>query len=279
MLPPSQQYIKVELLPCIGATDRAIRSTVGTVISVLFQIVRVAEWIKLFQALHKCLDSNDLDHMEGAMDAIYKDVPEELDVDVPGLSERPIKFFQSPHASLRKLALGLINQYIVVMPSELFNLAKDPSADVWKLPHLKNVTKLILLANKDSDDEVALEACEFWSAYCDVSMPPEDIVVEMVYADDDESLAYAEEDKSFPDRDQGDNDAVNVWNLRKCSAAGLDVLSNVFGDSILPTLMPSIEQNLTRTDDASWKERETAVLSLVPWQRGVLLVYTTTFVR
>jgi transportin-1 len=34
---------------------------------------------------------------------------------------------------------------------------------------------------------------------------------------------------------------VNAWNLRKCSAAGLDVLSNVFGDDILPTLMPLIE--------------------------------------
>ncbi|RLM87679.1 hypothetical protein C2845_PM04G11430 [Panicum miliaceum] len=284
------------------------------------------------EALHKCLDSNDLDHMEGAMDAIYKiceDVPEELDIDVPGLPERPInvfmprilQFFQSPHASLRKLALGCINQYIVVMPSALymsmdqylqglFNLAKDPSADVRKLvcsawvqlievrpsilePHLKNVTELILQANKDSDDEVALEACEFWSAYCDVSMPSEGLreflprliptlLSNMVYADDDESLADAEEDESFPDRDQDlkprfhasrlhgsetgedddDDDAVNVWNLRKCSAAGLDVLSNVFGDSILPTLMPLIEQNLARTDDDSWKERETAVLSL-----------------
>jgi hypothetical protein len=68
----SQHYVKSELLPCIGATNRAIRSTVGTVISVLFQIVRVAGWIELFQALHKCLESNDLDHMEGAMDAIYK---------------------------------------------------------------------------------------------------------------------------------------------------------------------------------------------------------------
>lgn len=72
MPPASQQYVKSELLPCIGATNKAIRSIVGTVISVLFQIVRVAGWIELFQALHQCLDSNDLDHMEGAMDAIYK---------------------------------------------------------------------------------------------------------------------------------------------------------------------------------------------------------------
>jgi hypothetical protein len=34
---------------------------------------------------------------------------------------------------------------------------------------------------------------------------------------------------------------VNVWNLRKCSAAALDILSNVFGDEILPTLMPVVE--------------------------------------
>lgn len=38
-----------------------------------------------------------------------------------------------------------------------------------------------------------------------------------------------------------DDDIVNVWNLRKCSAAALDVLSNVFGDEILPTLMPVIQ--------------------------------------
>lgn len=38
-----------------------------------------------------------------------------------------------------------------------------------------------------------------------------------------------------------DDDVVNTWNLRKCSAAALDILSNVFGDEILPTLMPIVE--------------------------------------
>ncbi|KAG6536072.1 hypothetical protein ZIOFF_001114 [Zingiber officinale] len=196
-----RQYIKSELLPCLGASDRTIRSTVGTVISVLVQLERVAGWPELLQALAQCLASNDFIHMEGAMDAIYKiceDIPEELDVDVPGLSERPInifmprllQFFQSPHAVLRKLSLGSINQFIVVMPSALFmsmdqylqglfHLARDPSADVRKLvcsafvqlievrpsfleSHLRNVIEFILQANKDPDDEVALEACEFW---------------------------------------------------------------------------------------------------------------------
>ena len=44
-----------------------------------------------------------------------------------------LQFFQSPHASLRKLALGCINQYIVVMPS------------VGVLPHLQ----LIFLSSLD----------------------------------------------------------------------------------------------------------------------------------
>ncbi|OAY80367.1 Transportin-1, partial [Ananas comosus] len=329
--PPSQQYIKSELLPCLGATDRTIRSTVGTVISVLFQLGRVVGWPELLQALVQCLDSNDLNHMEGAMDAIYKiceDVPEELDVDVPGLSERPInifmprflQLFQSPHAVLRKLALGCINQYIVVMPMALymsmdqylqglFHLAKDPAAEVRKLvcsawvqltevrptilePHLRNVIEFILQANEDTDEEVALEACEFWSAYCDANLPSDGLqeflprlipilLSNMVYADDDESLVDTEEDESFPDRDQDlkprfhssrfhgsesgeddDDDIVNVWNLRKCSAAGLDMLSNVFGDDILPTLMPLIQQKLSSTGDAAWKEREAAVLAI-----------------
>ena len=70
--PANQQYIKSELLPCLGAADRTIRSTVGTIISVVVQHGKIFGWPELLQALVHCLDSNDLNHMEGAMDAIYK---------------------------------------------------------------------------------------------------------------------------------------------------------------------------------------------------------------
>lgn len=82
-----------------------------------------------------------------------------------------------------------------------------------------------------------------------------------------------------------DDDSFNVWNLRKCSAAAIDVLSNVFGDEILPALMPLIQVNviplrlwkllqlakpcstklqakLSTSGDEAWKEREAAVLAL-----------------
>ncbi|XP_060168663.1 transportin-1 [Lycium barbarum] len=331
MPPANQQYIKSELLPSLGAADRHLRSTAGTIISVLVQIDGVAGWPELLQALVSSLDSSDVNHVEGAMDALSKiceDVPQLLDSDISGLSERPItvflprflQLFQSPHASLRKLSLSSVNQYIMLMPKVLqlsmdkylqglFLLANDPAPEVRKLvcsafvqlievrpailePHLRNVLEYILQVNKDPDEEVALEACEFWSAYCDAQLPPENLreflprlipvlLSNMVYADDDESLLEAEEDGSLPDRDQDikprfhssrfhgdedgeddDEDIVNVWNLRKCSAAALDILSNVFGDDILPTLMPVVQAKLSTTNDEGWKEREAAVLVL-----------------
>lgn len=72
MPPANQHYIKSELLPCLGAPDRQIRSTAGTVISAFVQIGGVAGWPELLLALVKCLDSNDPNHMEGAMDALSK---------------------------------------------------------------------------------------------------------------------------------------------------------------------------------------------------------------
>lgn len=34
----------------------------------------------------------------------------------------------------------------------------------WMQPHMKNIIEYMLQANKDSDKDVALEACEFWWA-------------------------------------------------------------------------------------------------------------------
>lgn len=68
----NQQYIKSALLPCMGAADKQIRSTAGTIISTFVQIGGVAGWPELLLSLVKCLDSNDFNHMEGAMDALSK---------------------------------------------------------------------------------------------------------------------------------------------------------------------------------------------------------------
>ena len=40
-------------------------------------------------------------------------------------------------------------------------------------------------------------------------------------------------------------DCLSDWNLRKCSAAALDVLSNVFNDLLLPVLLPLLKRDLS----------------------------------
>jgi transportin-1 len=57
------------------------------------------------------------------------------------------------------------------------------------------------------------------------------------------------------DEDGGDDDddELRVWNLRKCSAAALDMLSNNLSDEhILPLLLPIVQQRLA---DQDWKVR------------------------
>ncbi|XP_017247330.2 transportin-1 [Daucus carota subsp. sativus] len=222
----NQEFIKSELLPCLGARDRQIRSTTGTIISVLIQLGGAASWPELLNTLVNCLDSNDLNLMEGAMDDLSKiceDIPQVMDSETPGLSERPIniflprlfQLFQFPHALLRKLSVASNNQYIMLIPSVLyifmdkflqvlFILANDPNVEVRILvcaafvqlievcpaflePHLRNVIEYMLQVNNDLDDAVSLE--------------------------------------------------------------------------VLPTLM-HVEAKLSTSDDETWKEREAAVLAL-----------------
>lgn len=59
--------------------------------------------------------------------------------------------------------------------------------------------------------------------------------------------------------DEEDDDTMSDWNLRKCSAAGLDVLANVFGDSILTILLPILNETLFHSD---WVVKESGILVL-----------------
>lgn len=45
-----------------------------------------------------------------------------------------------------------------------------------------------------------------------------------------------------------DDGSVSDWNLRKCSAAALDALANVFGADLLPVLFPILKETLFHDD-------------------------------
>merc|ERR1740131_637718 len=70
-----------------------------------------------------------------------------------------------------------------------------------------------------------------------------------------------------PSSEQGDEDddgldddnSLSDWNLRKCSAAALDVLANVFMNDLLPELLPILKETLFHDD---WEIKESGILAL-----------------
>ena len=128
---------------------------------------------------------------------------------------------------------------------------------------------------------VSLEACEFWLTLAEqpickeVLQPHLDKLVPvlvrgMKYSEIDIILLRGdvEEDENVPDREEDvrprfhrskthhntnndmeddeedgldDDSSLTEWNLRKCSAAALDVLANVFLTELLPVLLPILK--------------------------------------
>jgi transportin-1 len=184
-------------------------------------------------------------------------------------------------------------------------------------PQLGAVIEYMLASTQDPDEGVAVEACEFWSAYPDSGLEvaalrpflPRLLPVllkNMVYEEYDDEVAEAEaaEEEGLsgraPGRERdadvrpahlshgahgpaggdaggdgggggggadgedgggggGDEEEVSSWNLRRCSAAGLDMLSTAFGDELLPLLLPEVQ---ARLEGADWRARESAILAL-----------------
>lgn len=189
------------------------------------------------------------------------------------------------------------------------------------MPHMDQIILYMILRTQDEDEQVALEACEFWLVLADQHICSEvlynhigslvpvlvrcmkyselDIIVLKGDVDeDDQNVPDREEDirprfhrvnrmhnqgngqgqsgasgrndddqhmnddeeELNEDDDGGDkDDTVSEWNLRKCSAAALDVMSNVFRDDILPVLLPILKETLVHQD---WAIKESGILVL-----------------
>ena len=74
---------------------------------------------------------------------------------------------------------------------------------------------------------------------------------------DDDDLDEGEVDESEDDDDDGNPE--DRWNLRKCSAAALDVFATDFRGPVFETILPYLMTNLKHEE---WQFREAAVLAL-----------------
>ncbi|WOO77650.1 Transportin-1 [Vanrija pseudolonga] len=69
--------------------------------------------------------------------------------------------------------------------------------------------------------------------------------------DDDE-----DDDDDF---DDDDDEGAAEWNIRKCSAAALDVMAVSFGSTLLDILLPYLKERLFNDD---WRQKESGILAL-----------------
>ncbi len=259
-----------------------------------------------------------------------------------------IQYAESPHPKIRSYALFCLNQFTFIRSQSLyanldafiqilFRLATDPSPDVRKnvcqalvqlvdvrpdkiAPSIKDVVQYMLISTEDSDEMVALEACEFWLAVAEQPSMRSDVepflpdivprlLKSMVYTDDDIAILGGDEDdynvadkaseinpqlehsqskshkvngmtterpstprhvdgsegnededaESYYSDEEDDEEGYSDWNLRKCSAAALDVLSNVYNAHLFEVIKPFLVQNIR---SENWKIREASVLAL-----------------
>lgn len=340
---PYRAFVRGCLLAGVATPDRALRTTVGTALGTVVSQSGVGDWPELFPALAQLLESAEVDHVDGALDAFYKiceEAAHQLDEQLETLGgQRPadlmiprlFNLFRSPHEPLRSQAVRCVCYLVPYQPSALrdsmatlvqglFALADDPSNAVRTTvcnglvavlqvdpdqlhTHMRQVMQYMLRSTQDDDDSLALESCEFWTAFCELQMTDEYIALlrefipqlipvllkNMAYEEDDEEVLQAEEDEvagDQPDRAQDvrpsfhsarqagsgeggldgdeddgddDDDGFGSWTLRKCSASGLDTLSSVFGDELLPFVLPQVQTNLNHAD---WRYRESAILAI-----------------
>ncbi|PVU89870.1 hypothetical protein BB559_004888 [Furculomyces boomerangus] len=152
------------------------------------------------------------------------------------------------------------------------------------IPEIDNVVAYMLFSTQSEDLGLATEACEFWLSFCESEayvghLKPhlKDILPVLL-----SRTPYSEEDLIVLDIDENDavvpdtaqdikprhhkarvqgiaTDSGTEWNLRKCAAASLDVMSTIFRNEILPFILPSLNEALF---SENWVKRESGILVL-----------------
>uniref|UniRef100_A0A1A8SI45 Transportin-1 n=1 Tax=Nothobranchius rachovii TaxID=451742 RepID=A0A1A8SI45_9TELE len=332
-------FIKSECLQNIGDSSPLIRATVGILITTIASKGELQNWPELLPKLCLLLDSEDYNTCEGAFGALQKICEDSAEILDSDMLDRPLnimipkflQFFKHSSPKIRSHAIACVNQFIISRTQalmlhidpfieNLFALATDEEPEVRKnvcralvmllevrldrlLPHMHNIVEYMLQRTQDQDENVALEACEFWLTLAEQPVCKEVLcghlsrlipvlVNGMKYSEIDIILLKGdiEEDEAIPDNEQDirprfhrsrtvaqqhegdgidedddeddeldDDDTISDWNLRKCSAAALDVLANVFRDDLLLHILPLLKELLFHPE---WVVKESGILVL-----------------
>ncbi|SAM01459.1 hypothetical protein [Absidia glauca] len=369
-IPPTVlDYVKTNCLEHIGDPD--VSKSVGLVVAAIMSRGQVQNWPHGLQVLIEKLDDPSplvVQYALGTLQRVCEDCSRDLDSSINGVQPldfmlpKFIDFFRHPSSELRQSAIRCVQQFISLRSEPLlkrmndylnglFSLATDRDMEVRKavcqslvnvfencpealLPQMPNLVDYMLFSTLSDDEDLALEACEFWLVFAEMDMFREQLMAYlpkvipvllkcMVYSETDLLTMGGEEDDAHvadsdqdikprfhkanlveveraakDDLDEGgkkkapqsnengrtehgygdsdddgdddedddddydlddDDDIFNEWNLRKCSAAALDIICTTYELEAIRILMPLLKIELESPD---WLHRECGILAL-----------------
>ncbi|ROI16630.1 Transportin-1 [Anabarilius grahami] len=273
-------FIKNECLQNIGDSSPLIRATVGILITTIASKGELQNWPELLPKLCLLLDSEDYNTCEGAFGALQKICEDSAEILDSDMLDRPLnvmipkflQFFKHSSPKIRSHAIACVNQFIISRTQALM-LHIDPF-----------IENLFALAG-DEEPEVRKNVCRALVMLLEVRLdrllPHMHNIIEGDVEEDEaipdneqdirprfhRSRTVAQqheggdsiEDEEDDDDDLDDDETISDWNLRKCSAAALDVLANVFRDDLLLHILPLLKELLFHPE---WLIKESGILVL-----------------
>ncbi|TFK26328.1 transportin-PC [Coprinopsis marcescibilis] len=202
--PEVADFVKAAVLQAFTDSSIMIRNAASQDIVTFLGVLEPKNWPECLQHLVNALDSPDVDRQEAAFNALEKaceDYPRKMDVEIGGT--RPLdymipKFLQlseHPSPKMRSHAVACLSYFVPVNCQSLFThidafiaclfkRASDDDPSVRRhvcqalvlllaarpdklMPEMANVAEYMLYSTKDKNENVALEACEFWLTFAE----------------------------------------------------------------------------------------------------------------
>jgi importin subunit beta-1 len=135
-------------------------------------------------------------------------------------------------------------------------------------PYMQEIFGLTVKAIREDEEDVALQAVEFWSTLCDYELELEE--------EEEAGGGGGEENQHFikaatvhlvpvlleqlTKQEEGQEQDESVWNLAMASGTCLGLVARVAGNDVVPVVMPFVTANIGKNgapDDWRWREAAT----------------------
>ncbi|EJF56854.1 ARM repeat-containing protein [Dichomitus squalens LYAD-421 SS1] len=248
--PDVTAFVKSAVLAAFNDPSIMIRGAAAQDIVAFLGILEPKNWPECLQQLVHMLDAPNADQQEAAFNVLEKaceDYPRKLDVEINGTM--PLDFMipkflvlsEHPSSKMRAHAVACLSYFVPIgcqalfahidtFIAALFKRAADDDPTVRRhvcqalvlllasrpeklMPEMNNVAEYMLYSTRDRNENVALEACEFWLTFAeDPDLAPylhpllgkvaPTLLDCMVYSEDDLLwLQGDEEDAAVPDKE------------------------------------------------------------------------------